>query len=51
MRNQKNRNTKGRNRNTKSNRKSNRKENTQSVRRLNLEDKNRNEFSPEDATS
>ena len=51
MRNQKNGNTKGRNRTTKGNRKSTSKDSKQSVRRQNLEDKNRSEFSPEDATS
>jgi hypothetical protein len=51
MRNQKNGNMKGRNRSTKTNRKSNSKDNKQSVRRINLEDKNRSEFSPEDAAS
>jgi hypothetical protein len=51
MRNRKSGNTKGRNRNTKGNRKSALKANEQSVLRKNLEEKNRSEFSPEDATS
>jgi hypothetical protein len=51
MQNRKNENTKGRNRSTKGNRKTTSKDNNQSVRRQNPEDKNRSEFSPEDATS
>jgi hypothetical protein len=51
MRNQKNSNPKGKNRIAKGNRKSSTKDTNQSVRRQNLEDKNRSEFSPEDATS
>jgi hypothetical protein len=51
MRNRKNDNTKGRNRGTKANRKGTVKADEQSVLRKNLEDKNRSEFSPEDATS
>jgi hypothetical protein len=51
MQNQKNDNTKGRNRSTKGNRKSDSKDNNQSVRRQTPEEKRRPEFSPEDATS
>jgi hypothetical protein len=51
MQNQKNDNTKGRNRSTKGNRKSGSKDNNQSVRRQTPEEKRQPEFSPEDATS
>ena len=51
MQNQKNDNTKGRNRRTKGNRKLDPKDNNQSVRRQTPEEKRQPEFSPEDAMS